>query len=139
MSKMFVLTVVYLIVFLLSGCSKPDSVTKINSPTNGVFYTVETFKAGGPTSDTTKVYAHLERNGKHKKLLVLDGENLTVTKILWNSSHGATLCLDGGITNTFRNEVTLITGDAPDDSETFTNYLQDHCGSTSTASPESPN
>lgn len=139
MNKFSFLPTVYLMVILLSGCSKPDNVTRIPSPTDGVFYTVETFKAGGPTSDTTKVYAHLERNGKHKKLLVMEGENLTVAKIIWKNSHDATLCLDGGITDTFRNEVTLIVGNAPEDSETINNHLQEHCDSTSTASPNATN
>jgi hypothetical protein len=109
------------------------------SSTPGLFYTVEIFKNGGPTSDTTRVYAHLERGSKAKKLLVLEGENLTVTKIVWANSHDATLCLDGGITSTFRNEVTLLVGDAPEDSETITNHLQEHCASTSTISPNAAN
>ena len=100
---------------------------------------METFKAGGPTSDTTRVYAHFERNGKAKKLLVLDGENLTVAKITWSNPHDAILCLDGGITDTFRNQVTLIVGDAPDDSETINNHLREHCDSTSTITPSASN
>lgn len=128
-----------LMLALVSGCSKPDSVTTIKSPTAGVFYTVETFKAGGPTSDTTRVYAHLERNGKIKKMLVLDGENVTVAKIIWNNPHDATFCLDGGITNTFRNEVTLIVGDTPTDSETIYNHLKEHCDSTPTTSSNATN
>jgi hypothetical protein len=119
------LTATCVIVSLLSGCSKPDSVTTIKSPIEGMFYTVEISKAGGPTSDTTRVYAHLERNGKAKKILVLDGENVKVARIIWNNPHDATLCLDGGITDTFRNEVTLIVGDAPNDSETIHNHLQE--------------
>lgn len=50
---------------------------------------------------------------------MLDRGNLTVKTIIWNDPHDATLCLDGGITETFRNHVTLIVGDAPDDSETI--------------------
>ncbi len=111
----------------ISGCAKPDRVITIKSPTVGVFYTVETFKAGGPASDTTRVYAHFERNGEAKRLLVLEGGNLTVKKIIWNDPHDVTVCLDGGITETFRNHVTLIVGDAPDDSETINNSLQEHC------------
>ena len=123
-------------VSLISGCSKPDQVTTVTSPMQGVFYTVELFKTAGPTSDFTRVYAHFERAGKAEKMLVLDGENLTVTKIIWNNPHDATLCLDGGITNTFRSEVTLIVGDAPDASETIYNHLGEHCGSVSaTAAP----
>jgi|GEM_PF-2115951 len=139
MKKFCVFLIVCLVIGLTSGCSKPNSVTTSKSPTDGLFYTVETFKAGGHTSDTTRVYAHLERNGKAKKMLVLDGENVTVQKISWNNPHDATLCLDGGITDTFRNEVTLIVGDAPEDSETIHNHLQEHCDSSSTTSPNATN
>lgn len=97
-------------VCLVSGCFKPDNVTTFKSPTTGLFYAVGTFKTSGPTSDTTGVYAHLERNGNIKKLLVLGGENLTVEKIIWNDPHNATLCLDGGITDIFGDQVTLIVG-----------------------------
>ena len=127
MKKYSLIISLFLMVSFVSGCLKPDYVTMTKSPIEGVFYTVEVFKTGGPTSDTTRVYAHLERKGKAKKLLVLEGGNLTVAKIIWNNPHDVTLCLDGGITDTFRNEVTLIVGDGPDDSETIYNHLQEHC------------
>jgi hypothetical protein len=135
MKKSSIFVSLYLTVTCFTGCAKPDHVTTTNSPIKGVFYTVEVFKAGGPTSDTTRVYAHLERNGKTKKMLVLDGGNLTVAKITWNNPHDVTLCLAGGITDTFRNEVTLIVGDGPDDSETIYNHLQEHCNASPTAVP----
>jgi hypothetical protein len=107
------------------GCRNPDSVVTVQSPIEGLFYTVETSKAAGPTSDTTRVFAHFERGGKSRKILVLSGENMTVSKVSWNNSHDATLCLDSGITDTFRNEVTLIVGDTPEDSKTVHNHLQE--------------
>lgn len=125
-----------LIFVLLSGCSKPNQVTTVNSPTAGLFYTVETFKNAGPTSDFTRVYAHFERSGKAKKMLVLDGENLTLAKIVWNDPHDATFCLAGGITDTYHNEVTLIVGDTPEDSETVYNHIDEHCaGAPTNATP----
>jgi hypothetical protein len=124
-----------LVITLMSGCGKRDSITTIKSPIEGVFYTIEISKSVGLASDTTRVYAHLERDGKARKILVLAGEDLTVAKIIWNNPHDATLCLDGGITDTFRNEVTLIVGDNPDDSETIYNHLRDHCNASPTASP----
>jgi hypothetical protein len=134
MKKLYLLPTVYLVVVLMSGCAKPDSVTTIKSPIEDVFYTVETFKASGPTSDTTRVYAHLKRNGRDKKLLVLEGENLTVATIIWKNSHDATFCLDGGITDIFRNEVTLIVGDTLNDSETIYHHLRERCDPTSSTS-----
>ena len=114
-------------VLLVSGCANPNRVETFKSPVNGVFYTVETFHGVGLASDYTRVYAHLERNGASKKILVLDGDNLTVAKIIWNNPHESTFCLQGGITNTFRNEVTLIVGDSPEASETIYSHLQEHC------------
>ena len=102
--------------------------TIIRSPLQGVFYTIETFYGYGPSSDDTQVFAHLERNGKLKKQLVLDGENLEL-RIIWNDPHDATLCLAGSITHTYDNVVTLIVGDAPEDSETIHNHLDEHCDS----------
>jgi hypothetical protein len=135
MKKSSLLMSLYLMVNLASGCATPDHITTTKSPIEGLFYTVEVFKADGPTSDWTRVYAHLDRNGKAKKMLVLDGGNLIVAKIIWNSPHDVTLCLAGGVTDTFRNEVTLIVGDGPDDSETIYNHLQEHCNTPPTASP----
>jgi hypothetical protein len=126
MQKRNFLSAVCFVIGLLTGCARPDHVTKMNSPIEGVFYTVETYYGRGPSSDTNRVYANLERNGK-AKMLVLEGENLTVAKITWESSHEATLCLKGGITVTFRNEVTLIAGNT---SETIHNRLQEHCDAT---------
>jgi hypothetical protein len=114
-----------MICILMSGCARPDNVRKINSPIDGLFYTVETsYGHGAVDSDFTRVYAHLERNGKSKKILVLSGLNLTVSNIVWTGSHQNTICLRGGITDTFRNEVTLIAGNT---SETIRSHLQDQC------------
>lgn len=129
MNRFAVMVAGFLFAMMSLGCSKPDSITRVNSPVGGVLYTIELFKAGGPTSDTTRVYVHFDRNGKHKKVLVLDGENLTVAKILWNGPHDATFCLDGGVTNTFRNQVTLIVGDTPEDSVTMFHHLRENCDS----------
>jgi hypothetical protein len=121
MTNVFLPLVLFTSLVLLA-CAKPNAVRVFNSPTNGVFYTVETYYGHGPSSDTTRVYASLGHGGE--KMLVLEGENLTVTKVMWEGQHAATLCLDGGITGTFRNEVTLISGTA---SETIHNRLQEHC------------
>ena len=110
------------------GCARPDKVDIFKSPTDGVFLTVEAYDGHGPLSpDITKVYAHFEHNGKAKKIVVLAGEELTVRKIIWNTPNDATLCLGSGYTDTFRNDVTLILGDNPEDSETIRTHLDEHC------------
>lgn len=112
----------------MAGCARPNKVETFRSPTEGLFLTVETYYGhGAPSPDITKVYAHLERRGRSKKIAVLEGEDLTVSKILWDSPHDDTLCLDGGFTDTFRNEVTLIVRDGPRDSVTLHSRLREHC------------
>ena len=64
---------------------------------------------------------------------------MTIAKVKWNSWDDVDFCLAGGITDTFRNQVTLIVGDTPDDSKTIHNHLQENCGSTSTTSPNAAN
>ncbi len=117
--------IVVLIVSFIAGCAKPDHVTTVKSPTEGVFYTVETFNGhGAADSDFTRVYAHLDRDGKSDRKLVVDGTYLEISKITWTGPHDVTLCKQAGITNSFRSEVTLISGDT---SETIHNHLEEHC------------
>jgi len=106
------LLLVSAIVAYSTGCAKPDSVATFKSPFDAVFYTVETFKGhGAADSDFTRVYAHLQRGGKTDKQLVVDGTYLELTKIVWKGPGDVLLCMKaGGITNTFRNEVTLLQG-----------------------------
>jgi len=129
MRNRFVTTLCVALSFAL-GCARPDHVESIKGPVEGVFYTVETsYGHGAASSDYTNVYAHLERNGKSDRKLVIDGEYLESIKIIWTSPHDVMLCLQpGSFTNSFKNEVTLISGDT---SETIHNHLQEHCEATS--------
>lgn len=113
---------------LSSGCAKPYRAITSKSPVEGVFLTTETYRGYGPTSpEVTQVYAHFERHGRAKRILVLDGADLTIGRIVWNGPGSVTLCLDGGYTSTFRNEVTLILGDTPDEARTIRFRLDDSC------------
>ena len=132
-------SILLLVLLSVLGCGKSDSVQIVKSPIPGLFYTVELSKAAGPVSDTTRVFAHFERNGKSKKILVLDGSDMTISKVAWNSPHDVTLCLAAGITSTFRNQETLIVGDTPADSITIHNNLDEHCDATSTIIPNASN
>jgi hypothetical protein len=116
---------------ILVGCARPNNVRTYKSPYAGLYYTVEDYYASGPASDTNKVYAHFDHDGKTAKLLVLEGENLTVTGIVWATPSDATLCVNDGITSLFRNEVTLFSGDA---SMSIHNHLQERCESTNAVS-----
>jgi hypothetical protein len=109
-----------------TGCAKPDHVMKIESPEKGLFYTVETFKGHGPVdADFIRVYAHLELNGETDRKLVLDGEYLDISKITWVDRDNVKLCLQGGFTNSFHNQVTLRVNGSP--SETIHTHLLENC------------
>jgi len=114
---------------LTSGCSKPYKIETFQSPTKGLYFTVETYNGGpGPLgSDITKVYANFELFDRSKRIAVLEGDSLTVSKIIWNTPHDDMICLNGGITDIFHNQVTLILGDMPEDSETVYSHLDEHC------------
>jgi hypothetical protein len=123
---LFVIALLHIVA--LSGCAKPDQITTLKSPNSEFFYTVETYDGHGPvSSDFTRVYAHLERNGKVDKNLVLDGEYLVVAKVVWLGPNEAILCVPQGFTNTFRNQITLHVDNSP--SNTLRTHLQeDNCG-----------
>ena len=114
---------------VMSGCTRPYNVKTFKSPAAGVFFTVETYDGGpGPLgSDIIKIYAHFERNWKSTRLSVLEGDSLTISKIIWNTPSDDTICLNGGITDRFSNQVTLILGDTQQDSVTIHNHLDEHC------------
>jgi hypothetical protein len=57
----------------------------------------------------------------------MSGENLQNASITWTSPTDVEICADQGLTDTFRNYVTLITGDTPSNSITIHNHLKEHC------------
>ena len=109
------------------ACSgAPREITTIKSPTDGVYYTVETWTGEGAiVNNWTEVNAHLKRGGRSDKKLVLEVSNADDTKIVWINSYEARICIPaGGVTATFRNQVTLADGDA---SVTLHNQLREDC------------
>jgi len=125
MSKFMKLTAIsLLLIFVACSKSKPDQIATIKSPTDGVFYTVETFEGHGAIdNDYTRVYLHMERSGESAKALVLSGTYVTVSKVAWINATENTIYIDGGFTSTFCNQVTLRAGGV---TETFHAYLQEN-------------
>lgn len=121
-------TTLLLLSLAVYGCAGPYRVKTFQSPTAGVFVTVETHNGGpGPLgSDITKVYAHFERHGKSTRIMLLEGD-ISVSKVIWNSPHDDTICLNGGFTDIFHNQVTLILGNTLEDSVTIHTHLDEHC------------
>jgi len=93
---------------VLSGCSKPDEVRTIKSPEADLYLTVETNHGSGAiSSDFTRLYAHLGEGDGAARELVLDGDDLAVSKVIWREHGDMIVCLSGGFTNTFHNEVAI--------------------------------
>jgi hypothetical protein len=125
MKKIPPLGLILLQLSIVTGCAKPDRVAVFKSPDPELFYTVEMYNGhGAASSDFTRVYAHLERDGKTDKKLVLDGEYLLVGKVTWVSANEVNLCISEGLTNSFRNEVTLSAGSL---SKTIRTHLRENC------------
>ena len=83
MKKIYLPGLILLQLSIVIGCTKPDRVAVFKSPDPELFYTVETYNGqGAVVSDFTRVYAHLERDGKTDKKLVLDGEYLIIGKVI---------------------------------------------------------
>jgi len=110
------------------GCAKPDHVNTLQTPISGLFLTEETSYGIGPVvSDYTRVYAHLQRNGHSRKIEILSGDDVSITGVSW-APHAAIICInEGGFTDTFRNNITLIVGDTEDAEERIHFTLQDNC------------
>lgn len=103
-----VVVVCIALVLFVRWHARPDTVTIINSPVAGVFYTVETtYGHGAVSNDYTNVYAHFRHGNKSDKKLVLAGDYIDFSKISWMDSHNIVFCLSTGLTNTYYNEVTL--------------------------------
>jgi hypothetical protein len=122
--KKFLLVMMLSQMFALVGCTKnPDQVTTVRSPNPEIFYTVEQYDGNGPVSaDVTRVYAHLEYDGKSAKSSVLEGEYLSVERVTWLGPNEVSLCISHGLTTIFRNRVTLRVEGA---SEMIRTHLQE--------------
>jgi hypothetical protein len=108
-----------------SGCGKADRIDRVNSPESGLFVTVETrYGRGAVSPDFTRIYAHLEGSGQSDKKLLLDGEYLQGTKVVWLKPSEVTLCVPEGYTESFRNYVTLRAGGI---SQTIHTHFVEHC------------
>lgn len=107
------------------GCGKPDEVNRFDSPTTGLFVTVETNSSIGPASaDFTRIFVHLDIHGESAKELILDGHYLQHTTVIWLNPHEVTLCVPEGFTNTFRNHITLH---ADGITQTIQVHIREHC------------
>ena len=112
-----------LVLVIAAGCSRPDQITIFDSPVKGIYYTVEDYSPVSGSA-TSRVYAHFGRTGKAATRLVLEGEKLTIRRVTWTSQDHVTLCVDGGTSTTFHDEITLS---SEDNSITLYNKLKEHC------------
>ncbi len=121
------------LLLLVAACAKPDAAIRVNSPTPGVFITVETYHGHGAIDDDyTWIYAHLEAHGKSDRRLVLAGEYLESTAVMWASDSEVTFCIPDGYTDRYSNYVTLEAGEAW---LTIHSHLREDCSTRKTDAP----
>jgi len=78
------------------------------SPEANLYLTVETNHGSGAiSSDFTRLYAHLDTDSDTARELVVDGDDLEIAKVIWREHDDVVVCIAGGFTNTFHNEVAL--------------------------------
>jgi hypothetical protein len=110
---------------LLVSCDKSGKTSEVVGPSNGVTYVVEVkYGQGATSSDFTRVFAAPVENASSRAILVLSGENLDVRSIKWSDSSNVVICLDGGITDHFFNEVRVPVRNG---SLQVKNHLVEHC------------
>jgi hypothetical protein len=109
----------------LAGCAKPDKVENFFFPNHDMAYTVKYHDAAGPAdSDFARVYVHPVGDEGDDSQLVIDGDYLTFSKVRWKGPREAVFCLSSGMTNTYRNQVTLRFKKGP---QTVKTHLLEGC------------
>jgi hypothetical protein len=107
MKKMNLLMLLPPLLLLLGWRAKPTKVVNFPGPSPEVFYTAEVWEDNGAmSSDSTRVFAHLNHDGRTDKQVFLDGPYLAVSGVKWNGSH-ATVCLSEGRVKSFHREISL--------------------------------
>ena len=110
---------------IVSSCTKPDRVRTIKSPDPSIFLTVETQNGTGAiSSDFTNAYVHFTRDGKTTKQVLINGEYLEDADFAWQKPNVIAICLHGGYTDEFHNEITLEIGSA---FKNFHAFLKESC------------
>jgi len=107
------------------SCSQPGESKRIDGPGNGVTYIIKTsYGAGAATSDYTEVFATPLGGKESESTLVLSGENLDIKKVVWTDASNVSICLSGGITDRYVNQVFVgVKGD----SVKIRNHLFENC------------
>lgn len=94
-----------------TACHRPDEVRKVPSPAPGLSLSVETYYGRGAVApDQTLLYADFSHSGQSARELILVGSNLSIADLRWDGPSALIICLSGGYTGTFHNEVILNAG-----------------------------
>ena len=108
------------------SCAKPDTVEVITSPSSHLYVTEEVWRGHGAVdNDYTRVLVHLKSGNKADKMLVLSGEYIHITRAIWQNPSDVSICAgEYGITDSYRNEVTLSAGQ---DMVNLRLHLREYC------------
>lgn len=118
-----------------AGCARaPRTVVVARSDDPSVYVTAVTDHAVSPAdSDFTRFYAHLVVGKRSDRVLLLDGQYLQDTRVLWHGHSQVTFCnIAEGYTLLFRNRIMLSVGQV---SQTIDARLENWCTGRTPARP----
>jgi hypothetical protein len=97
-----------LLVAFLVACRDNREQRTWQTPINGVtLVQLDERGTNGLSGSASDLYVELNVGGRTQRELVLHGLYLTIDRITWAQSGTATICLNGGYTSKFYNQVTL--------------------------------
>jgi hypothetical protein len=111
---------------LVVSCSRrPGRVDTFNSPDDEASIIVEMYDGQGAiSSNYANVYLMARHENKSSRLLILSGEYLVLSNVIWINNSEVYLCMSAGSTATFRNEATITIRNWP---RTVRSHLLEHC------------
>jgi hypothetical protein len=97
----------------VAACSKTSTeVTELSVPDSSLKLTFSAGRGGGPlVADSSELTMSLHKGKESDSEVVLSGIYITLKRVTWDNPHNATICIDGGYTSTFRNNITLNAND----------------------------
>jgi hypothetical protein len=108
MRRLLLCALLATLVLAPAACGRRNTEIVISTPAPGVRIVNSVSRGNGPLSgDFSELSAVFERSGEKDKKLVLSGTYLEIDRIDWRDPHNATICLRGGYTHEFSNNVTL--------------------------------
>jgi hypothetical protein len=102
-----------LLALVSASCSRqpPHEVTTIKTPQSDIHLTFEYWNLGMLVSDSARLVAHLVKDGVEDKAVIIDGDYVSLEKIVWPSPDTMVVCVTYmDEVHEWQKEVTLKSG-----------------------------